>query len=138
LADRLRAFIDVSVPRYFSPAAERSDPRAAEWMDRAHGIDLAARDLIRWCIDQALREVSIADEEWAEDKVGQNLDEDEDIRVAQILFREIRISFGDKSPDKLGDLKRMKDELDAFLAMADELRETLDALIVEAASATQS
>ncbi|WP_051002398.1 hypothetical protein [Magnetospirillum molischianum] len=74
LADKLRTFIDRSRPWYFAQNARASNHSPEDWIDKAQALDVAARDLIAWCMNYAVAETSGDDAAWADDHVAQQLE----------------------------------------------------------------
>lgn len=139
LADKLRTFIDRSRPWYFGPGAKGENHSPGDWMDKAQTLDLAARDLITWCMDQAVAETSGDDAVWAEDTVAQHLDDGEDARLARVLLTDIRILFDEDTPQRRClEFKRMRDGIDALLEVAGDIRQELDAKIAATEQNTEA
>jgi hypothetical protein len=128
----LEALLNPSLPRLWVRGKGDATPDQESWLNLARGLDGTARDLIRWCISQAVSETSGADAAWSEDKVAQNLNGAEEAEIARLLYRDLSLVFlneGDRNPQRVDELHEMRKRLDAFAGVARQLRERIDAEI---------
>lgn len=139
LVDKLRTFIDRSRPWYFAQNARASNHSPGDWVDKARTLDVAARDLITWCMNHAVAETSGDDSAWAEDSVAQQLDDGEDAQLARVLSTEVSFFFEEDTPQRRClELKRMRDGIDALQEVVGDIRQELDAKIAATEQNTEA
>lgn len=138
MADKLRTFIDRSRPWYFAQNARASNHFLEDWIDKARVLDVAARDLIAWCMNHAVAETSGDDAAWADDDVAQQLDDGEDARLARVLYADISILFEEDTPHRRGnELMQLQNRIDALLEVVSSIRQELDIKIAAAVKSAE-
>jgi hypothetical protein len=122
--------------RYFAdefPQAKKRNGDVEKWLDTAKAIDRVARSLISFCISSASAAAGQPKEAWLKAAKALKTDEELEIRIA-FMTSEMARKNQDAAALKRAELARMRERVEAFMAVSSDILKEIERRAEEAAS----